>query len=58
MGRQLGSDGNTDIGDIRLPDRGAIVRAREILEELHRRAGQWHRPAAEQDYLRRLLRRF
>ena len=58
MGRQLGSDGNTDTGAIRLPDRGAIVRAREILEELYRRAGEWQRPAEERDYLRRLLRRF
>ena len=58
MGRRLGGDGDTDTTDFSLPDKGAIVRAREILDELYKRAGEQHRPADERAYLRRLLRRF
>lgn len=44
----------------RVPESGmtAIERARRILEELQRRAGDRDRPALERDYLERLLRRF
>ncbi len=58
MGRHLGGDGGEDTGDFQLPDHGAIVRAREILDELYKRASEQHRPADEQQYLERLLRRF
>ncbi|MEM7119790.1 MAG: TIGR02302 family protein [Pseudomonadota bacterium] len=58
MGRHLGGDGGEDTGDFQLPDRGAIVRAREILDELYKRASEQHRPVDEQQYLERLLRRF
>ena len=33
-------------------------RAREILDELRRRAGDFNRPQLELDYIDRLLRRF
>ena len=36
----------------------AVARAREILEELRRRAAQMNRPQAERDYLDRLLKAF
>ncbi len=44
----------------RVPEAGmtAIERARRILEELQRRAGDRDRPALEREYLDRLLRRF
>ncbi len=35
-----------------------IMRAREILEELQKRANQWRRPRADRDYIERLLKRF
>ena len=58
VGRRLGNDGNTDTSGLELTDRGSIMRVREILDELYRRSAEQHRPAEEQDYLRRLLRRF
>jgi hypothetical protein len=33
-------------------------RAREILDELRRRAGERHRPVPERNYIDRLLKRF
>jgi len=44
--------------DDTVPGIGPVERARRILEELQRRAGNRERPAAERDYLERLLRRF
>jgi hypothetical protein len=35
-----------------------MQRAREILQELRRRAGEIDRPQFERDYIDRLLRRF
>ena len=58
MGRNMGGDGDSNTSDITLPDQGAIIRAREILDELYKRAGEQHRPLQEQEYLQRLLRRF
>jgi len=58
VGRPLSGEGDSNTSDIELPDRGAIIRAREILDELYRRAGEQHRPIEEQEYLERLLRRF
>lgn len=46
-------DGNRFDGQL-----GPVERARRILEELQRRAGDRSRPDAERDYLDRLLRRF
>jgi uncharacterized protein (TIGR02302 family) len=58
MGRHMGGSGNEDTSDFTLPDRGAIIKAREILDELYKRAGEQYRPLEEQEYLQRLLRRF
>ena len=45
-------------GDIEVPDEMEIRRARKILDELRRRAGQRDRPKPERDYIERLLRQF
>ncbi len=58
MGRNLGGAGALENSDLELPEHGALMRAREILEELYRRAGEQGRPPEEQEYLQRLLRRF
>ncbi len=58
LGRQ-GSTAATDGGeDVRVPDRIDPQRAREILEDLRRRAADPRRPEEERAYLRRLLERF
>ncbi len=44
--------------DHKVPDEADLQRSREILEELHHRAGEFRRPVIERDYIRRLLRRF
>ena len=43
---------------IKLPDANDLARARDILEELRRRAGERGRPPQELDYIDRLLREF
>jgi hypothetical protein len=43
---------------IKLPDANALARARDILQELRRRAGERGRPPQELDYIDRLLREF
>jgi len=57
LGRRIGAgvDGGESIG---LPDAMSRERAREILDELRRRAQDPNRPEAEREYLRRLLERF
>ena len=45
-------------GPVKIPDQAETRRAREILRELHRRAGERQRPRLERDYIDRLLRRF
>ncbi|MDA1133243.1 MAG: DUF4175 family protein, partial [Proteobacteria bacterium] len=58
LGRPMSGRG-ADIGNrVRIPDIGDLQRAREILDELFRRAGERSRPILELDYLERLLRRF
>ena len=44
--------------DIGGKDQDALQRAREIRNELRRRAGQQKRPEAERDYINRLLKQF
>ncbi len=56
-GRREG-DGRLDRGDVEIPTERDMQRAREILEELRRRAGERDRPQDELDYIDRLLRRF
>jgi uncharacterized protein (TIGR02302 family) len=52
--------GTRALGDsgVKIPGATDLARAREILEELRRRAAQMNRPQAERDYLDRLLKAF
>jgi hypothetical protein len=43
---------------VKIPGVTDLARAREILQELRRRAAQMNRPQAERDYLDRLLKAF
>ncbi len=54
LGRGQNGPGNM----IKLPDPNDLARARDILQELRRRAGQRSRPTQELDYIDRLLREF
>lgn len=58
LGRSFENDGRAWGSDVEVPDEAELQRAREILDELRRRAGQSSRPNEELDYLRRLLRQF
>jgi uncharacterized protein (TIGR02302 family) len=58
LGRSLPGAGQMDTGDVKVPDKSDLQRAREILDELRRRAGENGRPRYELDYLDRLLKRF
>ena len=50
---------SADTGNqVKIPDASALARARAILEELRRRAGQMGRPQEERDYIDRLLKSF
>ncbi len=58
LGRTSPNQG-LDFGDsVSVPTEREMQRARDILEELRRRAGERDRPEIELDYLERLLRRF
>ena len=50
--------GASENATVRLPEQREVQRAREILDELRRRAGERERPRQELDYIDRLLRRF
>jgi uncharacterized protein (TIGR02302 family) len=54
LGRSRGSAGN----NVKIPGITDMVRAREILQELRRRAGERARPQQELDYYDRLLKEF
>ncbi len=58
LGRPLGRTGTTESGETFVPDLNASERARELLDEIRRRSGDIDRPAAEIEYLKRLLDRF
>jgi uncharacterized protein (TIGR02302 family) len=58
LGRPLSNNGSYDQGDVKIPDQNTLQKAREILDELRRRAGERSRPAIELDYIDRLLKRF
>jgi uncharacterized protein (TIGR02302 family) len=59
FGRPMrGGAGFGDDHTTRLPSGGDIQRARQILDELRRRSGEWQRPAEEKEYLKRLLRQY
>lgn len=57
LGR-LAPGGGAGDGDTQVPTELDPARAREILDEIRRRAGDANRPETERDYLRRLLDRF
>jgi len=62
LGRlEAGEGGISDGGDLQLgksANDAAIEKAREILGELRRRAGEQQRPEIERDYIDRLLKEF
>jgi len=55
LGRPVGTEGSIDQGDTAVPERNASERARELLDEIRRRAADRLRPEGERDYLQRLL---
>jgi uncharacterized protein (TIGR02302 family) len=57
LGRSMGAVGGTG-ENVGVPDALQKERAREILDELRRRAQDPRRPEQEREYLRRLLERF
>jgi uncharacterized protein (TIGR02302 family) len=58
LGRPASNNGTYDQGDVKIPDQNTLQKAREILDELRRRAGERSRPEIELDYIDRLLKRF
>jgi len=58
LGRPLPGFGRPDTENVSIPDMSDVQRAREILDELRRRAGERHRPTEELDYIDRLLQQF
>jgi hypothetical protein len=58
FGRPQASYGPSFGGSVKVPDKIDIQKAREILEELQRRASERGRPVNELEYIDRLLRRF
>ncbi len=58
FGRPQASYGQSFGGTVKVPDKLDIQKAREILEELQRRAAERGRPLNELEYIDRLLRRF
>jgi hypothetical protein len=57
MGREPAGQGHGE-GDVKIPDAAVLQRARDILMELRKRAGQQGRPKEELDYIDRLLKQF
>ena len=57
MGRPVNGTG-VDTSRVQIPEQWELRRARSILKELHRRSGEFSRPADERRYIDRLLRRF
>lgn len=55
FGRRNGNNSGFNQGDVEIPSESDIQRARRILEELRRRAGERNRPPVERDYIDRLL---
>lgn len=59
LGRLQNGGDTSDNGDVAVPEQFDIQRAREILNELRRRAGErTTRPPQELDYIERLLQQF
>jgi uncharacterized protein (TIGR02302 family) len=58
LGRATRNDGGMDTRGVEVPEESDLGRARDVLEELYRRAGERDRPPLELDYYQRLLDRF
>ena len=58
LGRATRNDGGMDTRGVEVPEESDLGRARDVLEELYRRAGDRNRPPLELDYYQRLLDRF
>ena len=58
LGRERRNDGGSSTAGTEVPPENDLGRARSVLEELQRRAGDRNRPSSELDYLNRLLDRF
>ncbi|MBM3517828.1 MAG: TIGR02302 family protein [Alphaproteobacteria bacterium] len=59
FGRGVEDDGGLGVdGEVEIPEEGDVQRARRIIDELYRRAGDPSRPVVERNYITRLLRRF
>lgn len=58
FGRLREGTGGFSSSDIKIPGASELQRAREIMDELRRRAGERRRPKLERDYINRLLRQF
>lgn len=58
LGRPLSPSGNPNSDKMAMPDEMDLQQARQILDELRKRAAELGRPQSELDYLERLLKRF
>jgi hypothetical protein len=58
LGRQSGATGPQFGSSVKVPQESDLQRAREILQELRKRAAERNRPKEELDYIDRLLKRF
>ncbi len=58
LGRRPSGFGTQDANDVKIPEQSELQRAREILDELRRRSGQYGRPQPEREYIDRLLKQF
>jgi Domain of unknown function (DUF4175) len=58
LGRPLDQNGSMAGGTVKLPEQSDLARAREILDELRRRAGEASRAQQELEYIERLLKQF
>jgi uncharacterized protein (TIGR02302 family) len=56
FGRQTPGGQGTSQGAVEIPGEADVERARRILDELRRRAGERNRPPVERDYIDRLLK--
>lgn len=58
LGRNTEGNGRAWGSNVKVPDESELQRAREILDELRKRAGEHERPKKEREYIDRLLPRF
>ncbi|MDE2109798.1 MAG: TIGR02302 family protein [Alphaproteobacteria bacterium] len=58
FGRAVGNRGAGPGGNLKIPDASVLQRARDILKELRKRAGELGRSKEELDYIDRLLQQF